>query len=236
MLNSHIKEIHVLQFTGLYWKNRTILVVHQMDRCTPFPANTLPDNFHSWPGILLTMTNIALMLIIIIIIIITQLFYINSGSISFNRRNSVLFITLRVTISMSKSCHLYHNNKIIFFSLQDKIELKLITQTLMKYVKYVEHQYMHEQYYSEIEMSTSSLLDKYQTLLRQMMSLLCICRQKMIEKDLKMEASVINEVNNITYETPINKMLMAYESLVVINTYLNDFLAHNQQFFSRKQI
>jgi len=106
----------------------------------------------------------------------------------------------------------------------------------MKYVKYVEHQYMHEQYYSEIEMSTSSLLDKYQTLLRQMMSLLCICRQKMIEKDLKMEASVINEVNNITYETPINKMLMAYESLVVINTYLNDFLAHNQQFISRKQI
>ena len=106
----------------------------------------------------------------------------------------------------------------------------------MKYVKHVEHQHMHEQYYSEMEMSSSPLLDKYQTLLRQMMSLLCACRQKMVDYDMKIEASILKEVNQITYESPRYKTLTAYESLLVINTYLIDYLAYIQLLVFNGQI
>jgi hypothetical protein len=117
-----------------------------------------------------------------------------------------------------------------------KNRLRSLTETLMKYVKYVEHQYMYEQYYSEMQMSTSPLLDKYETLLNHMMSLLCACRQKMAEYDLTVEVSTINEVNGISYQVPVDKTWAVYECLVVINTYVNDFLTHMQLLVFNGQI
>ena len=98
----------------------------------------------------------------------------------------------------------------------------------MKYVKYVEHEYMYEQYYSEMEMSSSLLLEKYEALIDHMMSLLCACREKMAEHDMKMTEAMVEEVNKITYQIAVNKTWAIYESLLVINTYLSDFLAHMQ--------
>ena len=106
----------------------------------------------------------------------------------------------------------------------------------MKYVKYVEHQYMYEQYYSEMQMTTSPLLDKYQTLLHRMTSLLCACRQKMAQYDITIEESMLNEINAITYQLPLYKTLYVYESLVVINTYLGDFLANMQLLLFNGQV
>ena len=99
----------------------------------------------------------------------------------------------------------------------------------MTYIKHVEHLSMYEDYYSEMEMSASILAAKYKTLLRHMMSLLCACKQKMEEHAMALEEwTTMVEVNKITYQIPVYKTWAIYESLLVINTYLNDFLTHIQ--------